>query len=299
VLRSPDGPLDDTAPARRAITVRDLLTYTAGFGMSWSAWTTPTPVVTAAEQRALGAFGPPHPQAPPPPDVWLRRFAELPLMVQPGERWQYHTSGELLGVVLARAATRPLDDVLRERILEPLGMRDTGFHVPAASLPRFATSYQVSPAGSLELYDDVGGDWAAPPAFPSGGGGLVSTLDDLLAFARMLVAGGRHAGTRVLPAALVADMTRDQLAPAQKLDGSLAPGFFAAHGWGYGVCVHTARDDAGWPAGTYGWDGGLGTSWRTDPATGTIAVLLTQAMAYPDTWPVYRQFWASAAPAPA
>jgi CubicO group peptidase (beta-lactamase class C family) len=292
VLVRPDGPLAETVPARRAITVRDLLTFRLGFGMQWAGWQRPVPVVIAANELALGAFGPPHPQEPPAPDEWIRRFATLPLMAQPGERWMYNTGSEVLSVLVARASGGPFEAVMRERICEPLGMRDTAFFVPADKRGRLATSYLVT--GSLELYDPVDGQWSSPPAFPSGAGGLVSTIDDFHAFARMLLAGGMHGATRVLSEPSVAEMTRDQLAHDEKRDGSLAPGFFAAHGWGFGVAIATARDEYGTPVGSYGWDGGLGTSWRTDPSTGAITILLTQASAYPDTWPVYRDFWAAA-----
>ncbi len=289
VLARADGPLDDTVPARRAITVRDLLTFCMGFGILWDAWD--APVVRAANELALGAIGPPHPQEPPAPDEWLRRFATLPLMYQPGERWLYNTSCEVLSVLIARASRRPLAAFLHERIFEPLGMRDTGFHVPADKLSRLATSYAVTPSGALDIYDEVDGGWAKPPAFPSGAAGLVSTIDDFATFARMLLGGGKHDGARVLSEHAVADMTRDQLLPDQKREGSLAPGFFAVRGWGYGVAVATARDAYGAQPDTYGWDGGLGTSWRNDPRAGTITILLTQASAYPDMWPVYREFW--------
>jgi CubicO group peptidase (beta-lactamase class C family) len=296
VLVRPDGPLADTVPARRAITVRDLLTYCMGFGMLWGAWD--APVVRAANELELGAFGPPHPQQPPSPDEWLRRFATLPLMHQPGERWLYNTSCEVLCVLIARASRRPLDAFLRERIFEPLGMHDTGFHVPTEKLARLATSYFVAESGALELYDDVRGEWATPPAFPSGAAGLVSTIDDFSRFARMLLGAGQLGGMRVLSEHAVAEMTSDRLSPDQKREGSLAPGFFATRGWGYGVAVTTARDDYGAQPGTYGWDGGLGTSWRNDPGAGTITILLTQASAYPDRWPVYRDFWTEAHAAP-
>ncbi len=288
VLARPDGPLDETVPARRAITVRDLLTFCMGFGILWGAGG--APIVRAAEAHALGAFGPPRPQEPPSPDEWLRRFATLPLMEQPGERWLYNTGAEVLGVLIARASGRSFEAFLRERIFEPLEMHDTGFCVPADKLARLATSYFVTESGALGLFDDVHGQWASPPAFPSGGGGLVSTVDDYLAFARMLHAGGK----RIVSEHAIAEMTRDQLVPSQKREGALAPGFFATRGWGYGVAVTTARDELGAPPGTYGWDGGLGTSWRTDPHTGTIAILLTQASAYPLTWAVYRDFWTAA-----
>src|SRR5579864_4238918 len=126
VLKRLDGPLDDTVPAKRAITVRDLLTFRMGFGIVWGP---PAPIVRAANELRLGAFGPPRVQEPPAPDEWMRRFATLPLMNHPGEQWRYNTSAEVLGVLLARASGRPFDALMRERLFEPLGMKDTGFWV--------------------------------------------------------------------------------------------------------------------------------------------------------------------------
>jgi len=289
VLVRPDGPLDQTVPARRAITVRDLLAFRMGFGIQWAGQG--APVVRAANALQLGAFGPPHPQEPPALDEWLRRFATLPLMDQPGTRWRYHTGSEVLGALLARAAGADLGEVIRARVLAPLGMRDTAFWARDDARDRLATCYGSLDGDAQAVYDPVDGAWARPPAFPSAGGGLVSTLDDLLAFARMLIG---H-GPQLVPARAIAEMTRDQLAAAEKQDGSLAPGLFATRGWGFGVAVNTAVDAYGWPVGTYGWDGGLGTSWRTDPASGSIAIVLTQVSAYPDFWPVYRDVWTAAA----
>ena len=129
----------------------------------------------------------------PAPDEWMRRLGTLPLMHQPGERWMYNTGSDVLGVLIARASGQPLETFLRERIFEPLGMKDTGFSVPAAKLDRLATSYRTDPAtGALELYDEAaGGQWSRPPAFPSGAGGLVSTVDDYLAFGQMMLNKGK------------------------------------------------------------------------------------------------------------
>src|SRR5579884_939093 len=194
VLRRVDGPLDDTVPAVRAITVRDLLAFRMGFGILWGP-PDATPIQRAANELRLDAFGPPRPQVPPPPDEWIRRFATLPLMHQPGERWMYNTGAEVLSVLIARAARMPLDRFLRERVFDPLGMVDTSFGVPADKLARLATSYMATdplhPDGGIEVYDPVdGSQWGRPPAFPSGAAGLVSTVDDYFAFAKMMLDGG-------------------------------------------------------------------------------------------------------------
>ena len=141
VLKRLDGPLDDTVPANRPITVRDLLTFRMGFGMIMAPPGT-YPIQRAATEHGIG-MGPPKPQEQPAPDEWLRRLGTLPLMHQPGEKWMYNTASDVLGVLIARASGQPLETFFRERIFEPLGMKDTGFSVPAAQLDRFATSYST------------------------------------------------------------------------------------------------------------------------------------------------------------
>jgi CubicO group peptidase (beta-lactamase class C family) len=265
VLRAPDGPLSDTVPARRPITVRDLLTFTFGFGMEGAMFMAaePWPICTATTERQLGTFGPPMPAALPAPDTWLARLGELPLIAQPGERWLYQAGSQVLGVLAARAAAQPFGDVLRERVLDPLGMRDTAF--AAVDGARLATAYDLRD-GRWEILDAPDGQWSRPPAFPDGGGGLVSSVDDVLAFGRMLLDGG--AG--VLAPRTVAEMTRDQLTPAQR--GNAWPGFsfLDGRGWGYGVSV---LGD-----GSYSWDGGLGTTWSNVPAQDLCVVVLTQRL---------------------
>src|SRR5207245_542654 len=151
VLRRPDGPLDDTVPAIRPISVRDLLTFRMGFGLMMAP-PDAYPILQAASELQIG-MGPPSPSSMPPPEEWIRRLGTLPLMHQPGEQWMYNTGSDVLGVLIARASGQPLETFLRERLFEPLGMKDAGFSVPAARLDRLATSYQVDPkTRALELY---------------------------------------------------------------------------------------------------------------------------------------------------
>jgi CubicO group peptidase (beta-lactamase class C family) len=291
VLRRIDGPLDDTVPAERPITLRDLLTFRMGFGLVWGPQDA-LPIQRAARELELGAFGPPRPLQPPPPDEWIRRFATLPLMHQPGDRWTYNTGSDLLGIFVARASNQTFDSFLEERIFEPLGMKDTSFSVPPPKLHRLASSYVATDAfepdeGGTGLYDGVlDSQWAKPPPFPSGAAGLVSTAGDFLAFARMILAGGELDGVRILSRESVEMMTTDHLTAAQKARTPWhPPGFWDDHGWGFGVSVATT--------GRYGWDGGLGTSWWSDPGESTIGILLTQRMAFPSMTAVYRDFWAA------
>src|SRR5437667_10179563 len=268
VLKRLNGPLDDTVPANRPITVRDLLTFRMGLGIVMAPPGT-YPIQKAMSEQLLGQ-GPPQPSTPPAPDEWIRRLGTLPLMYQPGEQWRYHTGSDVLGVLIARASGQPLEAFLRERIFAPLGMKDTGFSVPAAKLDRLATSYWTHPqSGALEVYDAAeGGLWSRPPAFPSGGAGLVSTVDDYLAFGQMMLNKGKYGSERVLSRPSVETMTTDQLTPEQKAASGLVGGYFDRHGWGFGLSVITRREDVAGSLGTFGWAGGLATSWRSDPQEG-------------------------------
>jgi CubicO group peptidase (beta-lactamase class C family) len=265
VLRNMSGPLDDTVPARRPITARDLLTFTFGFGSSLEQFMAPEPwpVAVASDALGLATLGPPDPDRQPDPDTWIAGLGSLPLMAQPGERWLYSTGASVLGVLLARAAGVPFAEVLRTRIFEPLGMHDTSFWARDPS--RLATAYRSGPDG-LVVTDPPDGAWSHPPAFGDGAAGLVSTAADLLAFARMMLRGGAP----VLTADAVREMTTGQITPAQRARDGLAPGFFDEFTWSFGQAV---RDD-----GAYGWDGGLGTSWLVDPRHDLVIIALTQRM---------------------
>jgi CubicO group peptidase (beta-lactamase class C family) len=295
VLKRLDGPLDDTVPANRPITVRDLLTFRMGFGQMMAP-PDAYPILSAASEQQIG-MGPPSPSRMPAPDEWMRRLGQLPLMHQPGERWMYNTGSDVLGVLIARASGQPLETFLRERLFEPLGMKDTGFSVPAPRLDRLATSYWTAPeSGALELYDEAeGGQWSRPPAFPSGAGGLVSTIDDYLAFGQMMLSLGKHESSRILSRLSVELMATDQLTPEQKAVSGLVPGYFDSHGWGFGVSMVTRRDDVAAVPGRYGWDGGLGTSWYSDPREEMVGILMTQrAWTSPSPPDVCLDFWTSA-----
>jgi CubicO group peptidase (beta-lactamase class C family) len=295
VLKRLEGPLDDIVPANRPITVRDLLTFRMGFGQMMAP-PDAYPILKAANAQQIG-MGPPSPATTPAPDEWIRRLGALPLMYQPGERWLYNTGSDVLGVLIARASGQPLETFLRERIFEPLGMRDTGFSVPAAKIDRLATGYWTNyETGAFETLDEAaGGQWSRPPAFPSGAGGLVSTIDDYPAFGQMLLHKGKCGSARILSRPSVETMTTDQLTPAQKAVSGLMPGYFDRHGWGFGMSIVTRRDDMAGAIGTFGWDGGLGTSWRTDPAEEMVGVLMTQrAWTSPDPPDICRDFWTSA-----
>jgi CubicO group peptidase (beta-lactamase class C family) len=265
VLRRMDGPLEETVPATHAITTRDLLTFTFGFGMVMEMFTsaTPWPIVAAAEELNLATIGPPNPDVQPDPDTWIANLGTLPLLAQPGERWLYNTGASVLGVLLARATGEPFPEVLATRVFEPLGMRDTGFWTTQTD--RLATAYRLMSDG-LQAWDEPDGTWSRQPAFADGAAGLVSTVDDLLAFARMLLGGGAP----VLSAEAAHAMRTDQLTEAQKAHGGLGSDFFAGRSWGFCQAVLDS--------GAFGWDGGFGTSWLVDPAHELTVIVLTQRM---------------------
>lgn len=275
VLVDGRGALDgDTVPAARPITVYDLLTFQLGYGMDFSApW--PQPLIQAMGELDMGD-GPPSPDGVVESDEWMKRLGTLPLLYQPGERWLYNTGADVLGVLIARAAGQGLDAFLRERVFEPLGMVDTGFSTSATD--RLGSCYAGGPG---VVYDGPEGGWSKPPAFPSGGGGLVSTVDDYFAFARLLLNGGAP----LLSRASVEAMTTSHVADGPSPDGSL--------GWGFGVGVTLQRTGLARTVGSYGWDGGLGSSWANDPTESLVGIVLTTD-AFTSAFPppaVIQDFW--------
>jgi CubicO group peptidase (beta-lactamase class C family) len=275
VLRTLGSTLGDTLPAERAITLRDALTFRLGMGAIMAAPGT-YPIQTAIAEADMG----PGPYcAPFGPEEWLKRFAALPLLHQPGAAWTYHTGADLVSILIERASGMRLDRFLDERLFGPLGMKDTGYTVPDGKLDRLAVSYMGGAArGGFKVFDPArGGNATQTPKFFSGGTGLVSTADDCLAFCRMMLGMGKFGSARILSRASVDLMTTDHLTPNQKAVSPFYPGFWDANGWGFGMAVTTRRDD--YPsAGSYGWDGGLGTSARMDPNEGLVTIMLTQRM---------------------
>jgi CubicO group peptidase (beta-lactamase class C family) len=317
VLVRPDGPLDETVPADRPVTMRDLLTFRMGWGFDFAS-EVPHTVLGAMAARGL-QLGPPAPGQHLATDEWLAVLEPLPLSFQPGARWLYHLSAEVLGVVVGRAAGSSLGTVLADRVFAPLGMADTGFWVPPHSMDRFGPCYWSADApmpGSdpapvagipgVTVYDATDGQWADPPAFEDGGAGLVSTIGDLATFAEMLLGGGETGGVRVLSTESVAAMTTDHLgsgsgsssgstsASAGGSDASGGPDPTGDTGWGFGMAVRRRAQEAGPRAGAYGWDGGLGSSWANDPEVGLAGVLLTNlAWSSPERPAICEQFWAA------
>jgi CubicO group peptidase (beta-lactamase class C family) len=294
VLRTIDSGLDDTVPARRPITVRDLLTFRSGYGeVAFLSPTCPLQRALIEARLPLSAWTFPGDH-----DEFMRCLGGLPLAHQPGERWLYHMSAEILGVLIARASGMALSAFMRERIFEPLGMKDTGFTVPAAHLDRVATCYGTDFAtGAVTVLEEARTDLLARPCvFESGGGDqLLSTADDLLAFGRMLLNRGAYRKERILSRLSVEAMTTDQLTPEQKAASPFFERFWDARGWGLGLSIVTRRDDVASVPGRFGWDGAFSTSLYVDPREDLVGVLMAQcrpgALRLP---PVVLDFWTSA-----
>ncbi|HEY0817068.1 MAG TPA: serine hydrolase domain-containing protein [Pseudonocardia sp.] len=278
VVRTPQSPVDDVVPARRPITVLDLLTGCAGYG-----WPSDFALPAVHALRTVQTDGR-EVALRPEPDEWLARLARIPMLYQPGEAFLYDTCSDLQGILIARASGLPLPQFLAERMFTPLGMRDTGFMVPAAQRHRF-TSYYRRSADGLVLGDGPDGQFSRLPAFPEGSGGLVSTVDDWFRFARMLLDGG---GGLLSPES-VRQMTTDHLTDAQRAVGTL---FLNGQGWGYGGSVDLVAADPWNVPGRYGWVGGSGTSGYIVPDRGTVSILFTQVgVDSPVPITLLEEFW--------
>jgi CubicO group peptidase (beta-lactamase class C family) len=265
VLRSVTGPVDDPSnleSAKRRITVRDLLTFQAGHG---TPDTLDAPIQDVLVEQL--AEGPPRPQRRPTPDEWMSRVAQVPMVHQPGEGWTYNLGYEILGVLLARAGGGSLSEVLADTILGPTGMADTGFSTERTDQ---MASYYIRGESDLELVDPPEGQWSRPPPFESGGGGLLSTVDDWHAFGRMLLAGGLHAGHRVISEESVEEMM------TQHYDGGPEHPFLDGQAWGFGGSVDIRPTEPWNVLGRYGWVGATGTAGYVIPSTGTVVLWMSQ-----------------------
>ena len=271
VLTDPKGPLDSTVPARRAITVDDLMTHRSGLAYAFS--------VTGPISRAYSQVSLRQEQ-----DQWLAEVAALPLVHQPGDRLTYSQATEVLGIILSRIEGKSLQTVLDERILGPLGMSDTGFFISPDKRNRAATMYRLDQHNVLQ-HDVMGSIPVKEPRFCQGGAGLVSTADDYLKFIRMLLGGGTVDGTRVLSPESVTAMRPDQLTDEQKRHPFLGMPFWIGRGFGLNLSVVTDPSKSTQlfgpgGLGTFSWPGAYGTWWQADPANDLILIYLIQN--YPD-----------------
>jgi CubicO group peptidase (beta-lactamase class C family) len=271
VLNDAQGPLDQTYPSPRDITVEDLMTHRAGLAYGF---TSIGPIAHAYEERLSSPL-----VNAKTPDEWLKALGTLPLAYPPGERFHYSHATDVLGFLVARIEGKPLGEVLRERIFGPLGMDDTFFWCPPEKRERLAKLYKAPPEGgpledaSLPLTN-------RPPAFEGGGGGLISTADDYLKFARMMLGGGEVDGVRLVKPETIALMTANRLTPAQREIPFMGIPFWGGQGFGLGVSVITDPAKQEWmgagSAGAFGWPGAFGTWWQADPAQDMVLIYLIQ-----------------------
>lgn len=291
VLRSVDSALDDTVPMNRPITLRDLLTNTLGTGLVFGE--SETHPIQKAMDESGAIFGDRRQWSN---AKYMQELGSLPLVHQPGEVWMYNAGSDILGVLVARVSGQSFGEFLEDRLFRPLGMRDSGFAVARDKVDRLPAAYTPSDDG-LKLEDEAKSQatFSRPAGFESGAGGLVGTIDDYHTFARMLLNGGAVGSTRVLARPTVEAMTADQLSAEQKARSPWLPDWWVNHGWGWGVGTVTRRYATASTPGQYGWDGGFGTSWRTDPGEEMIAILMTQVgMINPHGPSFFRDFYTSA-----
>ncbi|MGH7011277.1 MAG: serine hydrolase domain-containing protein, partial [Caulobacteraceae bacterium] len=271
VLKSPSGPLDQTYPAPRDIIVEDLMTHRAGLAYAFSS----VGPIAQAHERALGDVL--NQQMS--PDVWMKALGSLPLSFPPGERFHYSHATDVLGFLVGRVAGTGFREFLFERIFEPLGMDDTDFYVPPEKRDRSAAVYrQDQETGALEPVAFKA--WDSPPNYCGGGGGLISTAEDYLKFARMLLNGGVLNGLRLVSEETVRAMRTNRLTDAQREIPFLGMPFWAGQGFGLGLSVITDPEKQAWMGpgskGAYGWPGAFGTWWRVDPQEDMILIYLIQ-----------------------
>ncbi|TGD90357.1 class A beta-lactamase-related serine hydrolase [Mycolicibacterium sp. CH28] len=267
VLLDPAGPLDRTEPARRPITIDDLMTHRSGLAYMFS--------VQGPLSRAYGKVSLRQDQ-----DHWLAEIAQLPLVHQPGDRLTYSHATDVLGIAVSRIAGKPLHTVLSERIFDPLGMTDTGFFISPTKRARAATMYRLDQETGLH-HDAMGPIPVTEPRFCQGGASLVTTVDDYLRFARMLLSGGEVDGGRVLSAESVQAMRTDRLTAEQKNYPFLGMPFWVGRGFGLNLSVVTdpaksAQLYGPGGLGTFSWPGAYGTWWQADPANDLILIYLIQ-----------------------
>jgi CubicO group peptidase (beta-lactamase class C family) len=274
VLRRPDGPLEDTCPAPRAITIEDLMTHRSGLSYGFTA---KGPLSQALENRfGLKLEGWRS------SDEWMSALASLPLSYAPGERFNYGHSTDVLGFIIGRAMGAGLREAMQELLFTPLNMADTDFWVPPEKRERAAVLYRSSAPGIFTPLPLAGFLDDSPPVITAGGQGLVSTADDYLSFARMLSEGGQLNGKRLLSQESVRLMTSNRLTPEQRRDIQFGIPFFMAQGFGLGVSVVMDPKKNAWmglgSAGAFGWPGLFGGWWQVDPQRQTVMLWLQQTM---------------------
>ena len=258
-------------------TMRQLMTHTAGFTYGFFG-NTPVDKMYMDEQL-LGSQS---------LQQMIDKLAKTPLLYQPGTRWVYSVSMDIQGYIIEKLTGQSLPDYMQQHIFGPLGMNDTGFFVPQSKRNRFATLYRENEKGELAAGSGLPTDYATQPGLPMGGGGLVSTADDYVRFAQMLLHGGQLDGVRILAPATVQLMTTNHLAPSLMTGEFSVVGFtiLPGLGWGYDCAVFTdpLAVDATVGRGTFFWVGAADTWFWVDPTNDLIFIGMTQRMLGPG-WP--------------
>jgi CubicO group peptidase (beta-lactamase class C family) len=274
VLRRPESSLEDTYPAPRAITIEDLMTHRSGLAYAFTAKGSLAQALEARFGLKLESWRS--------SDEWMSVLASLPLSYAPGERFNYSHSTDVLGFIVGRAAGSSLREALQELLFAPLGMVDTDFWIPPEKRDRAAVLYGTSAPGTFTPMPLPGFLDDSPPVITAGGQGLVSTADDYLTFARMLLEGGQVDGKRVLSQESIRLLTTDRLTPAQRRDIQFGIPFFMAQGFGLGVSVVDDPEKNAWMGmgsrGSFGWPGLFGGWWQVDPQRQTVMLWLQQTM---------------------
>jgi CubicO group peptidase (beta-lactamase class C family) len=272
-----------TEAPNRPVSMRDMLCHTGG-------------ITYGAALVALGAPDEGHPVDKVYADVGVRRgrgetlmefmekLSKVPLRYQPGERWMYSLSTDVCGALVEKISGKPFDVYLKETIFEPLGMKDTAFHVTDDKLGRFAANYRREPDKSLTLLDDPEtSEYRQVPTFPSGGGGLTGTTEDYLRFCEMLRRGGEFEGARILGPRTIAMMHMNHLKGGADLTQMAVGGFSetANEGVGFGLGFASTLDEVSTGnlgAGDYYWGGAASTIFFVDPKEDMTMVFMTQLM---------------------
>jgi CubicO group peptidase (beta-lactamase class C family) len=271
VLVSPTGPVEDTVPAEREITFEDLFTHRAGLAYGF----TSIGPIAHAHQKALGDVLSINTS----PDAWMAALGGLPLSFQPGERFHYSHATDVLGFLVGRIAGTGFREFLMERIFQPLAMVDTDFYIPPEKRDRASVVYRLDEA--LSALEPVGFPrHDTPPDYCGGGGGLISTADDYLTFARMLLGDGEVGGVRLLKEETVRMMRTNRLTDAQREIPFMGIPFWIGQGFGLGLSVITAPEKQAWMGagshGAFGWPGAFGTWWQADPEENMVMIYLIQ-----------------------
>ncbi len=286
VLAKPGGDVEDTVPAQSEITIRQLMTHTSGFIYSFSDPSAPLCKLYTEHQLDFNAKGAPLAE-------WIETLAKLPLGYQPGAKWEYSISTDVLGHLLEVIAKQPLDQILKERILDPLKMKNTSFEVADQELKKFPTLYKYKNGDRMAITEEIeNSQFRAPVSRFQGGGGLISTTGDYLRFLQMMLNEGELDGVRILGRKTVEYMTMNHLPGdiASMGQPRFGESVFEGVGFGLGFAIMMDPTQAQLMAsvGEYNWGGAAHTVFWNDPAEDLSVVFMTQ-LTPSETYPLKRE----------